>query len=301
MKITFVKNEEKMNTSIQDDNSCFKHLHSCFCLKSLLNINHQIHPTNPSGSKHSEFLVVDNKKTLRIIHIKPDLQISRINYDNHEKCLSMSRHSLTEEYWFTRWSKPLRAGSCNCSFRRSQRYSKLSNQFNTVSFSQLKHNHFNSNVDISSLDDLKLAATKITNIDTFVERLVQDTYFEALQEYLIRLEIEHDNRNQTAYDNKAYNVDRFDNVIVLRRPHLKDKISQSSTVQNTSNNNKDVIIEQPMNICSHKNSNNVSIRYSLVIIIHYAYYYFIVETFGGITTRYWKHCRRLVEYNLQFT
>lgn len=119
MTVTFYPRKEKMTSTIGNDNSCLKHLHSCFCLKSLLTISQQVHPTNPSDSKHSEFLVIDNKKTLRIIHVKPEAQISRITYDNIEKRLSMSRHSLTEEYWFTRWSKPLRAGSCNCSFRRS--------------------------------------------------------------------------------------------------------------------------------------------------------------------------------------
>ncbi|KRT83444.1 hydrolase [Oryctes borbonicus] len=255
-----------MSTTEQDGNSCF-------CLKSLLNISYQVHPINPSGPRYSEFLVIDSKKTLRIIHVKPDSQIARINFDSPEKRLSMSRHSLTEEYWFTRWSKPLKTGSCNCSFRRSQRYSKLSNQFNTISFSQLK-NHSNSNLDISNIDNVKLAATKITNIDTFVERLVQDTYFEALQEYIVKTEIELKNKNQMCYDNVAYNIDNLDNI-VLRNKIEPDEgatdlnnvgktiANQSLTVQ--SNNNKDIIVGQLKTMCSHKNNGKSK---PLVMLLH---------------------------------
>ncbi|GJQ67452.1 hypothetical protein Trydic_g5115 [Trypoxylus dichotomus] len=258
-----------MSITAQDGNSCLKHLHSCFCLKSLLNISYQVHPINPSGPRYSEFLVIDNKKTLRIIHVKPESQISRTHLESPEKRLSMSRHSLTEEYWFTRWSKPLRTGSCSCSFRRSQRYSKLSNQFNTISFAQLTHNHSNSNLDISNIDNIKLAATKIIDIDTFVERLVQDTYFEALQEYIMKTEME-----LKGYDNVAYNIDNLDNIVLRNKTELAEEITDLSSVEKTianqsltvqSNNNKDVIIGQLKNMCSHKNNGK---NKPLVMLLH---------------------------------
>lgn len=267
-----------MTSTIGNDNSCLKHLHSCFCLKSLLTISQQVHPTNPSDSKHSEFLVIDNKKTLRIIHVKPEAQISRITYDNIEKRLSMSRHSLTEEYWFTRWSKPLRAGSCNCSFRRSQRYSRLSNQFGCMSFSQLKTNRPNSHVEISNLENMNIAVTKITNIDTFVERLVQETYFEALREFLIQSEPEIMTSTK-GYDNLAYKVDNFDDVMLRNKLqaamlHTECVVnlnsteetlgSQSLTVQS---NNKDIIVEQqPKNVCLHKNNSKKVRIHSFILI-----------------------------------
>lgn len=241
-----------MSTLIGNDESCFKILHSCFCFKPILR---QVHPANPSDSKHNEFLVIDNKKTLRIIHVKPE---SQIDPNGLQKRVSMSRHSLTEEYWFTRWSKPLRAGSCNCSFRRSQRYSRLSNQYNRSSFAH-------SNAHMNDADDKGIwnCRNSITNVDTFVERLLQDTYFEALQEYLIRTETDW-NRSSNGIDNLAYSLE---NVVVLRnKTHSNNNeptVSPGNSCAILSNTAVEVTLEPPKNLCSHKNNSmkNVSLPY----------------------------------------
>nr|XP_022902003.1 protein ABHD8-like [Onthophagus taurus] len=177
--------------------SCCKILDFC----PIFNVRHQIHPRDASGPKHNEFVRIDRKKTLRVIHVKPESEnLPRVSYEHEKnKRKSNNRHSITEEYWFTRWNKPLKGGNCNCSFRRSQRYSK--NSFINKSFSS-------NDVRISNYD---LPATKIVDVETFVERLIQDTYFEALQEYLVKVK-------NIGIDNLAFQtLDELDGVMLRRK------------------------------------------------------------------------------------
>lgn len=92
--------------------------------------NHRIHPAVPLASKEFEFIVIESKIQIHVIHLHPGnnrrSQLSkRLSFDvnNYSK-----RNSLSEEYWFMKWNKPLKIGNCNCSFRKSLRYSVISNQ-----------------------------------------------------------------------------------------------------------------------------------------------------------------------------
>lgn len=90
-----------------------------------LQLKHPVHPLDPVAPESSEFFIIDSKIRLRIIHVTPEnVQKVRHSLELHQN----KRTSLSEEYWFTKWNKPLKIGHCNCSFRRSQRYSLLSNQ-----------------------------------------------------------------------------------------------------------------------------------------------------------------------------
>lgn len=116
--------------TLSDVNGCFPKVKKSwrnFC--STLN-NHRIHPSIPLASKEFEFIVIDAKIQIHVIHLYPGhnrrSQLSkRLSTDisNYSK-----RNSLSEEYWFMKWNKPLKIGSCNCSFRRSVRYSVISYQ-----------------------------------------------------------------------------------------------------------------------------------------------------------------------------
>lgn len=94
---------------------------------SLLNLGHQVYPADPIAPENSEFIVIDRKFNIRVIHIKPD-NTRRAPIRESFRIGGSKRNSLSEEYWFTKWNKPLKIGHCNCSFRRSMRYSIISNQ-----------------------------------------------------------------------------------------------------------------------------------------------------------------------------
>lgn len=100
-------------------------------LVSALTHGHRIYPTDPHAPKDCEFIVIDSRIQIRVIHMIPgntrksQLATQLSNFDIN--ALS-KRSSLSEEYWFMKWNKRLKIGSCNCSFRRSLRYSVISNQ-----------------------------------------------------------------------------------------------------------------------------------------------------------------------------
>lgn len=195
---------------------------------SLLNFGYAIHPTEPIHLANSEFITVQDGYKIRILHLQPDdgcgdLEEIKRGFERSscvrksiEKRLSM-RNSMTEEYWFTRWNKPLQAGNrCSCSFRRSQRYSKLTEEAPKA---------IGNNV-------LESPPTKIKNLETFVERLLQETLLEAYQELYITnsktaVEAKTDAPKETQeynYDNLGYvqSPDEIDAapVVIKRR---KDK------------------------------------------------------------------------------
>ncbi|KAK3923128.1 Protein ABHD8 [Frankliniella fusca] len=87
--------------------------------------HHRVHPTILESSD-LEYIVVDSKKRLRVLHILPDSTNSsntkfNCQSDSIDQC---SLESSGEDYWFMRWNRPIRLNfnrnSCNCSFRRSQ-------------------------------------------------------------------------------------------------------------------------------------------------------------------------------------
>ncbi|CAH0561772.1 unnamed protein product [Brassicogethes aeneus] len=166
---------------------------------SSLKFGHQVHPLDPIPPEDSEFIVIDSKFNIRVIHIKPS-EKKRPPPVLRE---SFKRNSLSEEYWFTKWNRPLKIGNCNCSFRRSMRYSIITNQPSKV----------NSEKSALNLDK----PTKIINVETFVDRLIQETFFESFQEYYMSLS------NKTSGKvNLAYDITEEEFGVTLRKKNYHD-------------------------------------------------------------------------------
>jgi hypothetical protein len=122
---------EELYTS--DSSGCFpKVVNSWQQLLTTLNIKHPVYPLDPIAPEHSEFFLIDSKIRIRVIHISPESVQKTTGHYGLELHQNFKRSSLSEEYWFTKWNKPLKIGNCNCSFRRSLRLSVLSNQSNRL-------------------------------------------------------------------------------------------------------------------------------------------------------------------------
>lgn len=154
-------------------NGCVMSMFSpCLTLLTNLRNRNNIYPLQPILPENSEILKICSKVRIRIIHVKPEKKyLSRQNFKRHSTLDRGNpiRTSLSEEYWFTRCNKPLRLNSCNCSFRRSQR---LSNNFNEIVNAPINTN----NVKVT---------VKIVNTETYIERLIQETFLQAFQEYFV--------------------------------------------------------------------------------------------------------------------
>lgn len=148
------------------ETSCFKKFYTCSNFKSFMS-NAQIHPLDILPSSENQYLTVDRDKKIRVIHVSPkNILRERSKLDKR-----VSRASLSDEYWFTQWGKPLRNNPCKCSFRRSARFSKLSTELGIFASQRIDSN--------------KKTATSskaISNLDTFVELFIQETLLSAYQE-----------------------------------------------------------------------------------------------------------------------
>ncbi|EFA11067.2 protein ABHD8 isoform X2 [Tribolium castaneum] len=162
---------------------------SCYCAPcqeflSICTIKRPVYPLDPVAPDHSEFFLIDSNVRIRVVHVAPENGLKLPNLDLHQ---GAKRSSLSEEYWFTKWNKPLKIGICRCSFRRSFRLSVAENR-----------------------DSFEAAPKRIVDVESFVERIIQDTIFEAFQEYYVL-------RNQNGVINLAYQKSEDDGV-VLRKP-----------------------------------------------------------------------------------
>lgn len=210
-------------------------------------LGHPVHPVEPTAPDHSEFVSLGSKIRIRVIHVKAgDDTVLKDCYP----CFNVNtkRLSLSEEYWFTRWNKPLKTGICNCSFRRSLRYSMLEEKVVT----DVKENR---------LSNFDTPATRITNVETFVERLVQEMLFEAFQEYIMSKSPKLTPKNvKQGVSNTGYEDDtdgillrkksdsiKSDNAAVLTADCVT--VNATQIVQNKHSNPKDAV-------CEHKNTAN---------------------------------------------
>lgn len=176
---------------------------------------HAVHPLQPTAPEYSEFVMVSSKIQIRVIHIRPN----DIQFATDFPCINVrnKRYSLSEEYWFTRWNKPLKSGLCNCSFRRSQRFSIISD---TCPSLQLCENDLQmSDIGGKRFSNFDLPAIRITNVETYVERILQETLFEALQEYIVQETIKQmPNDGSQGVNNSAFIISKDDiDEIVLRK------------------------------------------------------------------------------------
>lgn len=112
------------------------------------------------------------------------------HYTSKQRHLSLvSNYSelSSEEYWFTRWNKPLRmSGSCNCSFRKSWRNSLRDSRIMLNQVEEKIKNDTNQILDDSTLreeyvdqeDKLPSRSYKLLQIETFVEEVLQEVWNE---------------------------------------------------------------------------------------------------------------------------
>lgn len=241
-------------------------------------LGHPIHPVQQTAPSHSEFISLRPKVRIRVIHVKPDDQtVLKEEYP----CFSFNakRLSLSEEYWFTRWNKPLKTGICNCSFRRSLRYSTILDTKN------------NSN----RLSNFDIPPTRITNVDTFVERLVQETLFEALQEYVMNKNVKFNPNNvKQGVSNTSYEVseDDIDGIFLRSGSNKSAAVLPTDCVTVEIRKN----LEQKSSICEHK-TNVKKVNVSVMFITIKALNTFILETANFFITRNWLYSRFLVGYN----
>lgn len=197
---------------------------------------HPIYPAEPVAPNHSEYLLVKHHQRLRVIHIKSDEAINITG--EQEKRRSTNRNSLSEEYWFTRWNKPLLLDNCRCSFKRLQRYSLLSNK-----------GYSNCLPNKRTLKTYSLPSVKIANVDTFVERLVEETLFAALNELQVQQNALSTSLETGGTVNLGYSGEVDDTVVRKRLSIDKDLICDKTSVTNTCKSN--MHREKATASCSH--------------------------------------------------
>lgn len=244
------------NNSFNLCETASKIVQPCIGFLSNFTFGHPIHPLEPVAPQFSEYLVLNRRRRLRIIHVKPNFTIKEEHRSsNLESKIRTSRSSLSEEYWFTRWNRPLKLGNCNCSFRRSQRFSALSDQrlplsvYNPTNNIPKPNSICMSDICNSNLSNYDIPPIKIVNVETFVERLIQDTLFEAFQEFFMKESLQKDSVNCNVATSGVTNFgfiksenefrDEFDGVI-LRHPlkvlNEHDSVLEEEKQQSSSKN-----------------------------------------------------------------
>lgn len=176
----------------------------CFCW---LQRQRQVHPAASSPSGDSQFVQLSSHRRIRVIHIDANrrkssgwhmngagmemlgLPSEQCHYSSIHKNLSLvSNYSelSSEDYWFTRWNRPLRISDpCSCSFRKSWG--------NLLGDSRLKLNQTQEETNAGTgqlldsvtlrencVDEGKLPSRrhKLLQIETFVEEVLQEVWNE---------------------------------------------------------------------------------------------------------------------------
>ncbi|CAG9855301.1 unnamed protein product [Phyllotreta striolata] len=183
---------------------------------STLNAGHRIHPLDQTPP-------TDCFIRKSVILSQPVLYDST----NSKRC------SLSEEYWFSKWNRPFKIGNCDCSFRRSMRYSIISNQPSVRAE--------NSRKTVSCTEQPPI---KITNLTTFVERLIQETFLEAFHEYYM-LQTKSEGIKGTGQVNLGYEITDEENEVITIRKKLKSNEKAASF-------RTDIRRASPKKSCVHK-------------------------------------------------
>ncbi|XP_028145587.1 protein ABHD8-like [Diabrotica virgifera virgifera] len=237
-----------MSENIETTGCVPKMVQSWRTLVTTFTTGHKIHPSNQQPLRDCEFIVIDSKIQIRVVHVCPgylrkSIIVSQPIFFDSKRC------SLSEEYWFSRWNKPLKIGNCNCSFRRSVRCS--------VTLSQ----PLGQNIDRTLIPSIELPPTKIKNIATFVERLIQDTFFEACHEYyMLRTKDHQPTNSDNGKVNLGYEITDEDNVVITLRRKLNDASKNDFAANKTELRNSFCVRKT----CVHKKA----LQKPLVIMFH---------------------------------
>lgn len=222
---------------------------------SCFKLGRSVHPLEPVAPEHSEFLDISSRRRIRIIHIKPeDTGDKKLHKKpNKENTSRRSFRLSTEEYWFTRWNRPMRNTVCNCSFRRSQRFSKYydrlsvtSNRQTITSISSIDNR--NSTVIIGAGDSFKL--------ENYADKLLCDILVAAFKEYSL-INGQHSN-----------NLDVANGIVNLAYKSTEDEVDKSVfvkdinyLVKNVTSDSKDQSIKVQNNLIESNNCvNDVTLR-----------------------------------------
>lgn len=249
---------DENNQSVTSCGCISKLIHPCTNFLTHLNIGHPVHPIEPSAPDHSEFVEINSKIKIRVIHVTPtQVQIPSEYRPAPRNSVNKKRNtnSLSEEYWFTRWNKPLKIGNCNCSFRRSLCYPGLSSTIPELVDSRI--DECETDIHLNARTKVRLSVrerppVKIVNVHTYVERLIEETFFEAFQEYFMQQDSQW--ISTKGIDNPTYvnTEDDLKEVVLRKKQHI-------SSLQSNSNPGslaiEDGIVEQPV-----QNSQNIFIR-----------------------------------------
>lgn len=114
-----------------------------------------------------------------------------------------------------------------------------------------------------SLLNIDVVPTKIKNVETFVERIIQETFFEAFYEYYIL------RKKESGTINLSYEQSEDDEVVTLRKKvkqngilfsngHFSDKKLDATNVENVHK-------------CNHRNLQKVSLS-SICVRIFITYF-----------------------------
>ncbi|XP_050314447.1 uncharacterized protein LOC126748938 isoform X2 [Anthonomus grandis grandis] len=187
----------------------------------------RVYPSDPVPPKDSEFISVDSKINIRVIHFMPDKARDLFVISPEP---SSKRMSISEEYWFTK-NKPLRNTSCNCSFRNSFRKS-LRNSTKTLT------------VDVQLNECLEKPSSSISQqkqetLEQFAQGFVEQTLSNALDECTKKTIL----NNTEGIENPSYEISEVDSAVRLRNQKMnKDshKVPPDSSLPSLKN-------------CIHKN------------------------------------------------
>lgn len=290
---------EENNQSVYSCGCIPKLIRPCANFLTFLHTGYPIHPVQPAAPDCSEFVIINSKIQIRVIHVTPThIQVPLVSPRSSVN-RKRNANSLSEEYWFTRWNKPLKIGNCNCSFRRSLCFqAATTSPVSTDSGVNARNNngHLNARTKVR-LSTRERPPVKIINMDTYVERLLQETFFEAFQEYFM-----HQNMQSiSGIDNPTYinSESNLEDVVLRRKKNSTPQLTVKADILSSDS----IIIEQPVqnnqNLfvrntnCDHlKTAKEVSFFSNHKAKQHHLY---ISETFTFTSSRYWLFFRHMVD------
>ncbi|PSN36741.1 hypothetical protein C0J52_23613 [Blattella germanica] len=226
----------------------------------------QVHPTTTSTCMGTKFIQLSSQRRIRVIHIESNrhkanswymsgieedfgnmgYKFDEFHVNNKRKSLSLlSNYSelSSEEYWFTRWNRPLKINdTCNCSFRKSWRNSLgdsqvLDNQpLHAHNLKQESDNPPLYEKCVIQKDNPQVAS----QIEPFVNKLLEEIWNDVFI-YLAKTESQNPSiACDRGREQKKFNNDMFENDIIF--PCHKVKYESNIVCKNLDEFNCETLI-----------------------------------------------------------
>ncbi|XP_021915595.1 uncharacterized protein LOC110827837 isoform X2 [Zootermopsis nevadensis] len=171
----------------------------------------QVHPVPSSPFADSQFIQLSLHRKIRVVHIDASKHNSNGWYANgtgietmghtsdqgHNSSKHRNSELSSEEYWFTRWNRPLRIlDPCSCSFRKSWRNSlgdsrlilNQTHEETNYRTSQMLDSGMFCEKYVDQEDKMPSRRHKLLRIETYVEEVLQEVWSEV---FLCLSQIEH--------------------------------------------------------------------------------------------------------------